>query len=115
MAALPVLVPGTRMCCLTSGGGPGRLAALQGLVCSRLVPPDPEGTGLGWGLLGKRVASVCVCAYGRGQGTEQDICLHLSPSGGCHQLWVLGSHQCLESSFPPSFLFLPDDDSPAPS
>lgn len=47
MAALPVLVPGTRMCCLTSGGGPGRLAALRGLVCSWLVPLDLEGTGLG--------------------------------------------------------------------
>ena len=47
MAALPVLVPGTRMCCLTSGGGPGRPAALRGLVCSWLVPLNLEGTGLG--------------------------------------------------------------------
>lgn len=47
MAALPVLVPGTRMCCLTSGGGPGRLATLRGSVCSQLVPPDPEGIRLG--------------------------------------------------------------------
>lgn len=79
MAALPVLVPGTRMCCLTSGGGPGRPAALQGLVCSRLVPPDPEGTGLGWSLMGERVASVCVCVCMGGIGgwswTPRSTCL----------------------------------------
>lgn len=61
MAALPVLVPGTRMCCLTSGGGPGRLAALRGLACSQLAPPDPKGTGLGWGLMVKSDWYVCMC------------------------------------------------------
>lgn len=45
---------------------------------------------------------------------ERDPSLHLSPSGGRHQLWALGSHPCSESSFPPSFLFLCDD-SVAPS
>lgn len=57
MAALPVLVPGTRICCLTSGGGPGRLAAVLDLVCAQSAPPDPRGAGLDWGPVRERAAS----------------------------------------------------------
>ena len=90
-------VPGTRMCCLTSGGGPGRPAALQGLVCSRLVPLDLEESGLGWGPAVKRVAGVCsVYMAGSAQSrTPPSTCL-LGVATPC-PIWVPRSYPCAVS------------------
>ena len=109
-------VPGTRMCCLTSGGGPGRLAALRGLVCSRLVPLDLEESGLGWGPTIKRVASVCnVCLAGSAQNrTPPSTCLPRVTTP--YHIWVLRSYPCaVPECHPPSCFCLGNDDSVAPS